>query len=1276
MTQLHAYVPYPIAALLIAHPDHNPVDDEQRFEAATLFADISGFTQLSESLANHGRVGTEELTVLLNSYFDMVISLIRSYGGMVGTFGGDSLTVLFPADSANPIHAVRRAVQCALAMQAAMDRYQELPTSAGTFQLAMKAGLAYGEVLCVTVGDPATRLAYLIAGTALERCADAEHLALQGEIVLHASLSTRAGPLRAHRRHEDFIWLLGIDPPEPAVSLPDLIDPDPRAMAMLRAYLHAAVVRRLETGNTGFVNEHRSVTMLFVRFQSFDYDHDPAVRDKLQAYLGEVIQIVQAYGGYLQQIDVGDKGSKYIVLFGSPVAFENDLERALYCALDLRRASAAAGIPTATGINSGSVYCGLVGASVRQEYTVIGDAVNLAARLMQAAEDGRILVSRATAHAARPVFSWQDVPAVTVKGRADPIPVIALTGLIPQQAIRLQEADYTLPLVGRETELALVERIMARVGQHHGQIVGLTAEAGLGKSRLVAEILRMAEAAGLTSYGGACQSHATQTSYLVWQAIWRAFFALEAEWPPDVQRRVLEMQLTLINPLLVVRGPLLGRVFNQAWPDNDVTRAMDGQVRKTLCEQLLVDCLRARSSTTPLMIILEDCHWIDPLSKDLLETLGRVIGDLPVLLVVVFRPLDHEQQPPFGMSALPYYTQIRLTDFTVAEAEQLIANKLAQFAGMPASLPADVIARLTARAQGNPFYLEELLNYIHDRSPDQPVLLDQLELPASLHSLILSRIDQLAERQQLTLKVASILGRMFNATQLWSFYPQLGGPAQVSHDLESLSQFDLTQLDTPAPEAIYLFKHIMTHEVAYESLAYSTRTQLHERFAQFLEASSPDPDQHVDLLAYHYGRSQNTAKQCEYLWRAATRAQAVYANGAAITYYQSLLPLVSADAQIAVLLNLGQILELVGEWDAADEIYQQVDERTRGEETSRPYAQCQYARGGLLGKRGEYAQAHAALAQAQAVFTALDDRAGLSQTFAEIGQVYRRQGNYPAARACFEASLEQQRQAGDRPGIAGALGNLGITAYAQGDYQTATAYHQASLELRRELGDKLGIATALNGLGIVAYAQSDYQAAETYFSASLELRRGIGDKLGITNCLNNLGVVAYEQGNDQAASTLYQESLELRREIGAKGGIATSLNNLGYVLLRQGQVRQAAALLRESLAIHYELGNQQGLAESLTGLASVLVVEDASTSTLMQAAQLCATIQRLLETTNSVLEPTERTVYDQALAAATRGLAGPLFESAWQEGERMPLEAVMSMSVATSATDEPLAKRP
>jgi predicted ATPase len=236
------------------------------------------------------------------------------------------------------------------------------------------------------------------------------------------------------------------------------------------------------------------------------------------------------------------------------------------------------------------------------------------------------------------------------------------------------------------------------------------------------------------------------------------------------------------------------------------------------------------------------------------------------------------------------------------------------------------VERITARAEGNPFYIEELLNYLQDRGADPRDLrsLEQIELPTSLHSLILSRIDQLSERQVITLKVASVIGRLFRAAMLWGAYPQLGDHGQILFDLENLSRIDLMAPEPAEPELTYLFKHIITQEVTYESLPYATRAALHEQIGGFIETSFPTAiDQYVDLLAFHFERGQNDEKKRKYLVQAGQAAQANYANIAAIDYYRRALPLLSAAERGAVLLKLGQVLELVGQWGEAGEIYRQ-----------------------------------------------------------------------------------------------------------------------------------------------------------------------------------------------------------------------------------------------------------------------------------------------------------------------------------------------------------------
>jgi len=246
---------------------------------------------------------------------------------------------------------------------------------------------------------------------------------------------------------------------------------------------------------------------------------------------------------------------------------------------------------------------------------------------------------------------------------------------------------------------------------------------------------------------------------------------------------------------------------------------------------------------------------------------------------------------------------------------------------------------------------------VRDQSPqlDDTKALAELDLPTSLHSLILSRIDQLTESQKITLKVASVIGRLFNAAMLWGAYPSIGKSQKVIADLEGLIRLDLMAMDAPEPELVYFFKHILTQEVTYESLPFATRAMLHGQIGQYIEqAYVKSLDQYVDLLAFHYDRSQNEAKRREYLYKAGEHAQYNYANTTAIDYYQRLLPLVPEVEKIAIFLKLGKVLELVGKWPQAGERYQQSLELAEKIHDRQAWAWARSAQAELLRKQGMY----------------------------------------------------------------------------------------------------------------------------------------------------------------------------------------------------------------------------------------------------------------------------------------------------------------------------------
>lgn len=1235
----------------------------ERSHGAALFADISGFTPLTDALVRSlgPQRGAEELPRQLNRVYDAVIAEVDRYGGSVVGFSGDAITCWFDSDNG------LRAAASALAIQHTMHQFVAVPIPDGTtVALTIKVAVAAGSVRRFVVGDPETQRIDVLAGATLERLTAAEHHANKGEVVLdpHAGANLaghvavvewRADEPRGQRfAVVDRLTTEVAPKPWPALN------PNALSETQIRPWLLPPVHERLRSGLGEFLTELRPAVALFVRFTGIDYDCDEQACEKLDIYIRWVQSILVQYGGFLIQLTVGDKGSYLYAAFGAPIAHDDDATRAVAAALGLRLPPQELSFiqDVQIGISRGRMRTGAYGGLSARTYGVLGPETNMAARLMQHAPAGQVLVSRAAQKETGDAFTWEELPPLRVKGKAEPAIVFRLVAANEHHTMRLQEPRYALPMVGREAELTVIKQKLAQALQGHGQIIAITAEAGMGKSRLVAEIVRLVQNRQIVGYGGECQSYGTNNSYLVWEPIWRQFFGLDPAATPDEQVQVLERQLRTSNPSLVPRLPLLSTALNLPIPDNDLTRALDAKLRKASLEALLVECLRARAKDQPLMLVLEDCHWLDPLSHDLLEAIGRAISDLPVLIVIAYRPPELERLQAPRVGQLRYCTIVPLKDFTREEAARLIRLKLAQLGADGTEPPAALVERITARAQGNPFYIEELLNYLRDQGidPHDSQALAQLDLPTSLHSLILSRIDQLTESQKLTIKVASIIGRSFQFTWLWGVHPHLGEQPRIKADLDALRRLDLTPLDQPEPELTYLFKHIVTREVAYESLPFATREVLHDHLGQFIEHTYSDTlDQYIDLLAYHYDHSRNVPKRREYLSKAGEAAQAAYANDAALDYYRRVLPLLDESEQSEILLKLGQVLQLVGEWTDAHEMYHRALDLTAHMNDARGQALCRRLLGELLRKRGEYAAALQWLEQSRTGFMKLGDLAGVSQVYEAIGEVHRLKGEYDQAMINYEVSLELAKTlAPPDPGKAlraRALKGAGALAIHHGEYPAAHRYYEESLVLLRELNDKPNIASVLSNLGIVVQHEGDYAHARELGEEGLAIRRELGDRWGIAASLGNLGMVAGLERDYGRAAALYEECLGLYRQLGEKNFAALTLNNLGDVIREQGDYATARALYEEGLLIQREVGDQWAIAYLLEAFAALAAAQAQAERALRLAGYAAA----LRQTIGAPLAPAEQTQLDQALAAARKALGEIRAADYWAEGAAMTL---------------------
>ena len=1177
MRQFLAHLPYQIAADLLRGAD-DFVGRTRRDDAVALFADVSGFTPMSEALSRFGQDGTEDLTVLLNDYFAVMIDLIAAYGGVVVSFGGDSLTALFYLKGgASPGEVAIRATRCALDMQIFMRPYRDIQTRAGQFSLEIKIGLAVGPVLSTVVGDPEVRLQSVIAGLPLEQAAEAEHLATTGDVVVHRDLIALAPSIVPADVRGDYRLVVTLGGQPSYAPLPPLPAAAERLLPTLTAFVHPSLARRLLDGQMGFVNQHRSVTVLFVGFSGFDYDSDPHVSARLQTYIVQVARIVAQYDGDLNKIDMGDKGSKLVLVFGAPVTHENDAGRAMRCALALRELDIEppelpvrdptlrpppSALTIRIGIASGLVYCGLVGAEIRREYTVMGDTVNLAARLMQAAALGEII---AASGAHRPVadqFLWTPLNPLLLKGRSRLVPIYRLEQE-QQRASRHQEPSYKLPMVGRDEEMQVAERHMQLARGGRGQVVGICAEAGMGKSRLVAEIIRMAARGEMVVHSGECLSHGGSASYLPWSSLLLGLLGIDPTWDQDAQIAHLRTQVAALCPQAMRRLPVLAGAMNLPVAETEQTLALDARVRKDVLETTVLECLRAIAVAcgpgAGVLLVIEDCHWIDPLSHDLLEVVARGIVGLPVMILLAYRPHEHEHVR-LRVSRLPHFRELLLREFSLRETEWLIGLKFGYLFGVRGVLPVSFIERITTRSQGNPFYIDQMISYIQDQgiNPADTHTLELVRLPNSLRSLIISRIDRLSEQEQITLKVASVVGRVFQASWLWGIYPQIGSPDEVQAHLDRLSTLDLTPMEKAEPELEYLFKHMMTQEVAYESLAYTTRAMLHEQVGDYIERHfAGEVERYLDMLAYHYGRSENLDRQRHYFRLAGDAAYAAYANETAISYYQRLLPLLESPHQVAVLLRVGEVLQLVGRWTEAESAFETALAAAVAGDDVAGVARCQNVTAELLAARGDYEEALALLDLAIPAWERLGDLAGHYDALRIFGAIQIDIGVYTHGLRSIEHAHEIAVRLDDQALIARTIGAMGVVYSDISDYEMALYCLERSAAMAANLRDWGLLARSRENIGSIYLNQSRLVDALAIFYDLLLRAVEISDRWALARLTHEIGRAHTLYGEVRLGMECYARQIAIALDLGERRDLAVGLGYLAYAYTRIGEYPMA-----------------------------------------------------------------------------------------------------------------------
>ena len=1168
---LASYVPDAIVRRLARDPRPLVAPLAEKFAGSVLIADVSGFTAIAESLAKQGARGAEALNGMLNDYFGRAIEVVSACGGDVVRFAGDALLAVWYAESPDGVaERTERSVHCALTLQEALRGYQ---TREG-LPLSLKAGVGAGEFVAMHVGGVLDRWELLFSGPAFAQAFAAMGSAAAGDVV--ASLRAWSHVKERCTGRQLSMGAVLVEAAQTAVApraarLPELSE----EMALgLHAYIPAAVTSCLLAGQEHWLGELRVASAIFINLPELNY---ATPLDRAQ----QIVQYLQTelyrFEGSLNKLNVDEKGTSLLAAMGlPPLAHDDDAKRAVQAALAMQRKLGELGLRTSIGISTGRVFVGSIGSLRRREYTLLGDVVNISARLMQAAV-GDILCDEATFHMARGRIDFERFTDIAVKGRTERVAVYR-----PLES-RRPNATLRSALVGRRRERdVLAAHVQALVAGAETAVAIVEGEAGIGKSRLVADALEQARAAGATCLVGGGDSVESATLYYAWRPIFQQLLGVDAADPPEIQRRQVLAQVDAYAECAGL-APLLETVLPCGLEDNEITAGMRGQVRGENTRVLLLQLLTATAARSPTVVVLEDAQWQDSASWTFASLASRRIPSL--LLLLATRPFTQNSPLEYNQFLrAAATTHLRLGALTRDDTAQLLAACLGAD-----TVPEDIARLVHDKAEGNPLFTEELAYALRDESllrveggecrlAAGSTEEGRLAFPDTLHGVVASRIDRLAAPQQLAVKVASVLGQHFRFRALHDNYPLESERPRLREHLAGAQEAEIIGLDSPEPELAFLFRHAILRQVAYDLLLYRQREQLHRAVAEWYERSYADNlPQHYPFLAYHWQHAGEPAKAVGYLEMAGEQSLRSGGYSEAAGFFGEALRL-DADARLSTddfrracwqrqlgeaHLGLGRLPESRAHLEQSLRLLGRPPPTTRAKLTV-----------GLLGQvarqflhrtfRRRRIRAASPLAQGPSA------EVEAARAYERLAEIYYMSGEKVRLLHALLATLNLTENAGPSPELARAYGSNSFAASLLGWRRLARGYAQDARDTAQLIGDQFATAWVQGAVGLSALGMGDAAAAKNALRESIDIHRQMRDWQHWGECVAMTAQAAYYAGDFSHGLELWTELYNTARSRGDRLQQAWGLNGQAEGLLKTGgpeQVEQATALLHAAVGL-------------------------------------------------------------------------------------------------------------
>jgi class 3 adenylate cyclase/tetratricopeptide (TPR) repeat protein len=967
---------------------------------------------------------------------------------------------------------------------------------------------------------------------------------------------------------------------------------------------------------------------------------------------------IEQFGGRVTRF----QGDGFKAVFGEPVTRENDAEMAIRAGLailenahvyadELQEKRNISGFKVRVGVNTGMVA---VGGYTESDDTVMGLAVNLGARLESAAPPDGLLISHTTYQHVRGIFEVEPLTPVSPKGFNELIKVYLVKGSKPRTfrtKTRGVEGVFTR-MIGREAELKrLQDAYYTALEDEECQVVTAIGEAGVGKSRLLEEFEDWLgdETGSKFSLKGRSSPETQESPYSLLRDMFSHRFEIQGNDPVDQVHQKIEVGIGEAlgdDDHARMRTHFIGQLLGFDFSDSlylqgvlDDARQLRDRAWTYLCEYL-----KAIAEHTPVIIFLEDIHWADDSSLDLISYITQILSKQRLLIICLARPVLLEHRPLWG-EGLRSCTRLDLHPLSTRDCRHLVEEILQKMVDVPLALRELVISE----ADGNPFYIEELIKMLIDsqviltereRWQAEPSrlagLLADMSVPTTLTSLIQARLDNLSLEERTILQQASVVGRVFWDNVIDYINSHRNGERTeeiiIPEVLANLRQKEMIfqrEFSALSGAQEYTFRHAILREVAYETILKKERQTYHAMVATWLiNENAERAGEFTGMIGEHLELAGQTRRAIAFFRQAGEQAARRYANQQALKYLSralELTPEMDLGERYATLLAREQVFSLLG---ARQEQKQDLDDLVKlsealddeGKQGEVALSQAIFAsersdypkiiarsqeairvaqklgiphlesKGNLLWGRallsqGNYPGAKERFAEALSIAKANELVNLEADSLRKLGNVEERLGKQSSAIDYFERSLQLYRQIGDRRGEGQILNQLGNILLLQGDHEGGKKYYDQFLSISREIGDRWGEGQVVQNIADAYLIQYDYGGASKYFEQALQITREIGNRTIESGALVGLGNIYLEQAEYGKAKTLFEQSLNISREIGNKPWEAKTLSQIGRYFHRQGDYVRAQSYYEQSLEIYRQLGNQLSESRVLTDLS-------------------------------------------------------------------------------------------